>query len=118
MDQRSIAVFLHLKGLSAKAKDVHTEMIRVLGSDAIAYSTATKYLQNDVILQNELEAEDRTEDQSFSIADKAILEALEMMPFVSIRHITKMIIIPRTTGFRRLTKLFHFVLKRRLRVPH
>jgi hypothetical protein len=51
-------VFPHLKRLSAKAKDVHTELVQALGSDAIAYSTVTKYRRNDAILQNELETED------------------------------------------------------------
>jgi hypothetical protein len=55
MDQRQIVVFLHLKGLSAK--DVHTELVELLASDAIACSTVTKYMRNDVILQNEPEAE-------------------------------------------------------------
>jgi hypothetical protein len=45
LDQRSIVVFLHLKGFSAKVKDVHTELADVLGSDAIAYSTVTKYIR-------------------------------------------------------------------------
>jgi hypothetical protein len=51
MDQRSIVVFLHLKGLSAKAKDIRIELVQVLASHAMAYSTMTKLLQNDVILQ-------------------------------------------------------------------
>jgi hypothetical protein len=42
MDQRSIYLFLALKGLSARA--VYNELIVVLGLDAIAYSAATKYL--------------------------------------------------------------------------
>jgi hypothetical protein len=42
MDKRSIVVFVHLKRLSAKAKDVHTELGWVVGSDAIACSTVTK----------------------------------------------------------------------------
>jgi hypothetical protein len=45
-----------------------------------------KYIRNDVILQNEPEAEDRVEDQGFSNIDNEILEKLEMMPFVSIRR--------------------------------
>jgi len=69
-------------------------------------------------LQNEPEAENRAEDQGFSITDNAILEALEMMPFASIRQIAKMTIIPPTTVFRRLTKSLHFVLKRLHWVPH
>jgi hypothetical protein len=111
MDQKSIFVFLHLKGFSTKAKDIHTELVQVLGSDAIAYWTRTKHIRNDVVLQNEPEAERRAEDQSFSIPDNAILEALEMMPFASICQSAKKTFIPPTTTFRRLRKSLHFVLK-------
>jgi hypothetical protein len=63
-------------------------------------------------VQNEREAEDRVKDESFSITDNGILEALEMMSFSSIRQIAKMTIIPPPTIFRCLTKSLHFVLKR------
>jgi hypothetical protein len=118
MDQRSIVVFLCLKELSVKAKDGYTKFVHGLGPDAIAYSTVTKYIWNNVILQNESEAEDGAEDQGFSITDNAILEALEIMSFASIRQIAKMTIIPPTTIFCRLTKLLHFVLKRLPSVTH
>jgi hypothetical protein len=36
VDHKSIVVFLHLKGISANAKDVHTELVQILESDAIA----------------------------------------------------------------------------------
>jgi hypothetical protein len=65
MDQRPIVVFFYLKRLSAKAKDVHTELVQILASDTIACSSVTKEIPNDAILQNEPEAEDRAEDQSF-----------------------------------------------------
>jgi hypothetical protein len=42
MDQRSVWLFLALKELSAWAVD--NELSAVLGADAIAYSTVTKYL--------------------------------------------------------------------------
>jgi hypothetical protein len=83
-------VFLHLKGLSVKVKDVHTERVQLLGSDAIACSAMTKHVRNDVILQNGPEAEDRAEGQGFSITDNAILEELEIMSFASVRQIAKM----------------------------
>jgi hypothetical protein len=54
-------VFLHLNGLSAKAKDLYTEAVQAVESDAIAYSTVTKYHGNDAIWRNEPEAEDRAE---------------------------------------------------------
>jgi hypothetical protein len=78
----------------------------------------TKYVCKDVILQNEPEAEDRTEDQGFSITTNVILEAFEMMSFAFIRKIAKMAFILPTTAFRRLTKSLHFVLERFCWVPH
>jgi hypothetical protein len=127
INQKSIVVFLHLKELSTK--NVHIELVQVqvqvqvqvLRPDAIACSTMTKNIRNNVILQNEskleaeveaeAEAEDRAKDQAFSITDIAILKALEMMPFAFIRKIVMMIFISPMTGFRRLTKSLHFVLK-------
>jgi hypothetical protein len=50
-------VFLYLKGLSAKARDVCTELAKALASDAIACSSVTKDRRNHVILQNEPEIE-------------------------------------------------------------
>jgi hypothetical protein len=105
MDQGSILVFLHLKRLSAKVKDVHTDLVQVLGPDAIRYSAMSKYVSNDVILQNEPEAGDRAEDENFSITDNAILEAFEIMPFASILRIAKMTFILPTTGFRRFDRI-------------
>jgi hypothetical protein len=72
----------------------------------------TKYIRNDVILQNEPETEDRADNESFSIPGNVILEALEIMPFASIRQIAKMTFIDPTTLFRSLTKSCHVVLKR------
>jgi hypothetical protein len=43
MDQHSICLYLDTKGLSAHA--IHDELVQVLGSEAIAYSTVTFYLR-------------------------------------------------------------------------
>jgi hypothetical protein len=98
MDQKSIVVFLDLKGLLAKAKDLYTFLVQILGSDAIPSSTVTTYALNDIALQNEPEAKDRAEDQSFSITNNAILKALEMMLFASVRQIAKITLIIPATG--------------------
>jgi hypothetical protein len=63
-------------------------------------------------LQYEPEAEDIAEDQGFSITNNEILEALEMMPFASIRQITTMSFIPPINLFHRLTKSLRFALNR------
>jgi hypothetical protein len=81
-------------------------------SDAIACSTMTKDMRSDVILRNERETEDRMEHHGFSIPDNTILEALEITPLASILQIDQMTFIPPITEFHRLTKSFHFVLKR------
>jgi hypothetical protein len=73
---------------------------------------------NEIILQNEPEAEDGAVNQSFSITDRVILEALEIMLFAWIRQIAQTTFVPHTTGFRGLAKLLHFVLKRLRWVPH
>jgi hypothetical protein len=41
MDQRSTCLFLAIKGLSAQA--IPSELVPVVGPDAIACSTVTKY---------------------------------------------------------------------------
>jgi hypothetical protein len=43
MDQRSICLYLNRKGLSAHA--IHDELVQVIGSDVVAYSTVTFYLR-------------------------------------------------------------------------
>jgi hypothetical protein len=69
-------------------------------------------------LQNEPEAEDQAENQGLSITENAIMESLEILPFVSIRQIAKITIIHPVTVFRRLTKSFHFALERLCWIPH
>jgi hypothetical protein len=43
MDQRSIALYLSINGLSTKA--IHQELVRTLGAEAVAYPTVTWYLR-------------------------------------------------------------------------
>jgi hypothetical protein len=100
------------------AKEIHPEVVHELGSDAIASAIVTKYTRNDAILQNEPEAEDRAEDQGFSIADNGILKGFEMMPFASIRRVARMTFIPLANVFCCLTKSLQFVLKRLRSVTH
>jgi hypothetical protein len=111
----SIAVFLHLKGLSAKG--VRIDLVQVLRSDAIADSTGAKYIRRDVILHNEPEAENSAENQGFSIPDNSILEAIEMMRFAFIRQIVKVTFIHLNSVFSRSTKSLHFILKGQRSVP-
>jgi hypothetical protein len=41
MEQRSVALFLRLKGLSKKA--IHHELVAVLQENAVSYSSVTRF---------------------------------------------------------------------------
>ena len=118
MDQRSICVFLAMKELSAQA--VHEELVAVLGPDAVAYSTVTKYLrqrQFPRIYSKTLETAPET------IIDDAILDALDRQPFSSllfssIRELAKLTCISTTTVHQHLTQSLGFVMKHLHWVPH
>jgi hypothetical protein len=71
MDQRTICLYLNRKGFSAKV--IHDELVQVLGSDVITYSTVRSYLRaSHWRVQNEEQHSDRPPD----VIDNAILQAL------------------------------------------
>jgi hypothetical protein len=80
MDQRSIVLFLAMKGLSARA--VHDELVAVLVSNAIAYSTVTKYLRHSQLPP--IIADPLVEPPT-TVTDGAILDDLQRQPFSSVR---------------------------------
>jgi hypothetical protein len=72
MRQRSVCLFLALKGLSVWA--IHDELTAVLGPDAIAYSTVTMYLHQK---QFPSILVDPPEEPATIVIDQAILDAFE-----------------------------------------
>jgi hypothetical protein len=75
MDQRSTCLFLALKGLSARAVD--NKFVVILGADAIAYSTVTKYLSQRQFTSILV---DLHKEPVTIVIDSAILDALEQYP--------------------------------------
>jgi hypothetical protein len=75
MDQRSICLYLRRKGLSDQA--IHNELVKVLGSDAAAYSTMTLYLR--ACHWRALNEEERS-DLPPDVIASAILQALKSSP--------------------------------------
>jgi hypothetical protein len=72
MEQRSVCLFLAVKGLLVRA--IHDELAAVLGPDAIAYSTVTKYLRQK---QFRSILVDPPEEPATIVIDQAILDAFE-----------------------------------------
>jgi hypothetical protein len=84
MDQRTICLYLNRKGLSAQA--IHYELVQVLGSDVIAYSTMASYLgASRWMAQNE----EQHSDPHPIVIDNAILQTLNQIPFASVEELTK-----------------------------
>jgi hypothetical protein len=113
MDQRVICLFLALKGLSTRA--IHGELGAVLGLDAVAYSTVTKYFRKGRLPCTLLEP---LEEPAIAMIDDAILSALEKQPFSSIRELANLTCIPATTVYRPLTHSLGFIVKHLRWVPH
>jgi hypothetical protein len=44
MDQKPIIFYLRMKGMALDA--IHGDVVRMLGKDAVAYSTVTKYARD------------------------------------------------------------------------
>jgi hypothetical protein len=92
MDQRSICLFLVIRGLSAQA--IRSEPITVLRPNAIAYSTVTKYLRQRQFPSVPC---DPSKEPRKTVFDNAILDPLEKQPFSSIPELAKLALILTTT---------------------
>jgi hypothetical protein len=113
MDQRSICLFLAIKGLSAR--EVRIELVAVLGLDVIGSSTITRYPRQR---QFPTSSPKLSDEPPTTIVDDAILEALDKKPFSSVRELAKLTCIPATTVYRHLTKSLGFVLEHLRWLPH
>jgi hypothetical protein len=113
MHQRSIVWFLTTQGLSAP--DIHDELVAVLGSDAIGYSTVTKYPRQSRLPQM---IPDTLEPPTTTLTDDVILDALQQQPFSTIREFAKLTCIPRSPVHRHLTRTLGFVVKHPRWIPH
>jgi len=113
MDQRSIVLFLHQKGMNAQM--IHSELVEVLREEAVGYSTVTKYLRQSYFSSTQ---EVSAEDPSDGVIDHAILEALEIAPYASVRQIARMTLIPKSTVYNHLVYSLQLVSRHLRWVPH
>jgi hypothetical protein len=77
MDQRLICLFLAMKRFSAQA--IYTELVAVLGPNAIGYSTVTDYLRQRHFPFTLRETAD---EPAATVVDNAILDALGSSHFL------------------------------------
>jgi AraC-like DNA-binding protein len=116
MDQRSIALYLAKKGLSAAA--IHGDLGETLGPQAVAYSTVTMYLRTLSFRGKTEEEEIGDHDQPLDEGDEVILKALAGESFPSVRELAQHTCLSRTTVHRHLTCSFGLTVRHLRWVTH
>jgi hypothetical protein len=122
MEQRSIVLYLARKGLSPLR--IHDNLVTTLGADAhanadaVSYSSLTRYLRDAVFASSNPPTPLPEPEAQFDDCDHAILLALAEQPFGSVRELSRLIHLPRTTVHRRLTKSLGFRVRHLRWVPH
>jgi hypothetical protein len=106
MDQKPIVLHLRMKGIALDA--IHDDLLRTLGTDAMAYSTVTKYARSAQFSGRKEATPPEAPDVEGSPVDEAILTALVgfPFPFSSVRELSRRIYLPRSTVHR--TSCNHF----------
>jgi hypothetical protein len=99
MDQQMIVAYLDLKQISARA--IHTDLVATLGSNAVAYSSVTRYLREARCLPSREEAPPVEIGREVDDADRDILFALGENPFASVRQLSRLTSLPSTIVYRR-----------------
>jgi hypothetical protein len=116
MDQKTIVLYLHMKGMALDA--IHADLVETLGVNAVAYSTVTKYARSARFVTDKEAIEPEPRDTGSGHVDQAILTALDDYPFLSVRELSRMICLPRSTVHRHLTQSLRFTIRHLRWVPH
>jgi hypothetical protein len=122
MNQKSIVLYLRMKGMALDA--VHGDLVRMLGKDAVAYSTVTKYVRSAQFSGRKEATPPGAPDVERSPVDEAILTALAeflfSFSFSSVRELLRRICLPRSTvhRYQHLTQSLRFTVRHLRRVPH
>jgi hypothetical protein len=116
MDQRPIALYLSMKGLSATL--IYQELVDTLGREVAAYSTVTWYLREARFAGQSEEVPIETELMTPNPVDIAILGALADRPFSSVRELSRLTYLSRTTIHRHLTESLCFAIRYLRWIPH
>jgi hypothetical protein len=114
MDQKAIVLSLHMRGMLLDG--IHEDLMRVLGENAVASSTVTKYVHSEKFFPKN----DGPPSQPMSVepgpVDQVILTALADCQFSSVRELSRLTCLPRSmvhgprsTVHRQLTGSLHFI---------
>lgn len=115
-DFRSIVLFLHING--EEPKKIQSEINDTFHKNIIGYSTVTKYIRKSKIpLKSDANVKNDIKLDHFHL-HQLILKVLKDYPFSSIREISEITGIPKSSVYFMLTRELHFVLFHLKWVPH
>ena len=116
LDQSSIAIFLSLQNKDGKT--IYEEMKKTLGDVCVSYSTINKYIRDFKYGFKSNRANNQHKVTEPDVNDLKILEVLDEYPFSSCRSIAKILGIPLSTVYYRLTHRLGFQNVHLKWVPH
>jgi hypothetical protein len=98
MDQKAIVLYLHMRGMGMSLDAIHEDLmrVRVLGENAVAYSTVMKYVRSEKVPpKNDGPPSDPISVEPGPVV-QAILRALADYPFSSVRELSRLTCLPRS----------------------
>jgi hypothetical protein len=109
---------LYLKAKGMNARDIHSDRVATLGTKVPGYSTVTSWLREAQLDLFSETAVDFTEDAEVDKIDEAILSALEIQPFGSVRDIAELAHLVCSTIHWHLTSSLGFLVRHLRWIPH
>jgi hypothetical protein len=117
MDQKAIVLCLYTRGMGMSLDAIHEDLVRVLGENAVAYSTVTKYVRSEKFPPKN----DGPPSQPISLEPgpigQAILTALADYPFSSVRKLSRLTCLPWSTVHRHLIDSLYFRIQHLRSIP-
>jgi hypothetical protein len=115
MDFNSIVLYLKANGMNAR--EIHSDLVATLGTKVLGSSTVTRWLREAQLDQFSETAVDFTEDGEVDEIDEAILSALEVHPFASVRDIARLTRLARSTFHWHRTRSLGFLARHLRWIP-
>jgi hypothetical protein len=116
MDQRSIMMYLGLKGLNAI--EIHNDLVATLKGEAKSYSTTTYYLREPSFSSPKTHQPLENPAPILNESDEAILLALSEEPFASVRQLARRTHLHLSTVYDRPTHKRAFTVRYLRWAPH
>jgi hypothetical protein len=116
VNQREVVEYLHRKG--PKPKAIYVDLVGTLGAEAVSHSTVTRWLRETRFTSNTQGLMFSESETHRDECDEAILSALQEYPFSSVRALSRVTHLSRTSVHRHLTQSLGYVRRHLHWVPH